>query len=81
MTVKNRLAKIEAALAQSVEQTIIKIDDMAGVEPTGWRHKKDFYGLNDDLSHLKGVVIMFAIYPPFNYPENIFKTNLKQNRL
>ena len=62
MTVKNRLAKIEAALAQSTQQTILKIDDMAGIEPIGWRHKKDFYGLNDDLSHLRGLVVLFAEY-------------------
>ena len=62
MTVKNRLAKIEAALAQSVEQTIIKIDDMAGVETTGWRHKKTIYPVDADLSHLKGVVVLFAEY-------------------
>jgi hypothetical protein len=62
MAIKNRLAKIEVALAQSTQQTILKIDDMAGLEPIGWRHKKDFYGLNDDLSHLCGIVVLFAEY-------------------
>ncbi len=62
MAIKNRLAKIEAALAQSTQQTILKIDDMAGIEPIGWRHKKYFYGLNDDLSHLRGLVVLFAEY-------------------
>jgi hypothetical protein len=62
MAIKNRLAKIEAALAQSTQQHILKIDDMAGVEPTGWRHKKTIYPVDADLSHLKGLVVLFAEY-------------------
>ena len=60
--IKNRLAKIEAALAQSTQQTILKIDDMAGIEPIGWRHKKTIYPVDDDLSHLRGLVVLFAEY-------------------
>lgn len=63
MSIKNRLDKIAAALAQSEWQYIVKIADRQGVEPIGWHHAGGTnYGLDDDLSHLKGVVILFAIY-------------------
>lgn len=60
---KNRLEKIEAALAQSQWQHIIKIDDRQGATVTQWQHiDGTIYPFGADLSHLKGVVILFANY-------------------
>ncbi|MBZ4202347.1 MAG: hypothetical protein LAC70_04390 [Methylovulum sp.] len=62
MTIKNRLDKIAAALAQSEFQHILKIDDRPSTV-TGWEHTDGtIYAADADLSHLKGVVILFAIY-------------------
>jgi hypothetical protein len=70
MTIKNRLIKIEAALAESTVQYIVKIDDRQGATVKGWRHASsnwsrpeiDFYDVDADLSHLRGLNIFFAIY-------------------
>jgi hypothetical protein len=63
MTIKNRLNKIAAALAQSEFQHILKIDDRQGATVTGWEHiDGTIYPFDADLSHLKGVNVLFANY-------------------
>ncbi len=63
MNIKQRLASIEQALAQSKWQQVIKIDDRQGATVTEWQHiDGTIYPVDADLSHLKGVVILFAIY-------------------
>ena len=74
MNIKNRLDKLAAALSQSREQHIIKIHDMQGIEPTGWRHSVDassgrwenpktIYSVDDArFDELTGLHIFFAEY-------------------
>jgi hypothetical protein len=63
MTIKSRLDKIAAALAQKEWRHVVKIDDRQGATVTGWEHIGGTnYSADDDLSHLKGIVILFAIY-------------------
>jgi hypothetical protein len=63
MNIKQRLASIEQALAQSEFQHILKIDDRQCATVTGWEHiDGTIYSADDDLSHLKGVNVLFANY-------------------
>ena len=74
MNIKNRLDKLAAALSQSREQHIVKIDDRQGVEPTGWRHvvdtsgggwqnPKTIYSVDDArFDTMTGLHIFFAEY-------------------
>jgi hypothetical protein len=63
MAIKNRLDKIAAALAQSNFQHILKIDDRQGATVTEWQHiDGTIYPADADLSHLKGVNVLFANY-------------------
>jgi hypothetical protein len=63
MAIKNRLDKIAAALAQGNFQHILKIDDRQGATVTEWEHiDGTIYPVDADLSHLKGVNVLFANY-------------------
>jgi hypothetical protein len=63
MAIKNRLDKIAAALTQSQWQQVIKIDDRQGATVTEWQHiDGTIYPFDADLSHLKGVNVLFANY-------------------
>lgn len=63
MTIKNRLDKIAAALAQSEWKHIVKIDDRQGATVTEWEHiDGTIYPVDADFSHLKGVNVLFANY-------------------
>jgi hypothetical protein len=63
MKVKNRLDRIEAALTQCEWRHIVKIDDRHGAIVTDWEHTDGtIYPADADLSHLKGVNVLFGIY-------------------